>query len=129
MNGGSENATHDRDSQNRLLAFRHGDLPAFEAQLKAWQSRMERALDKRLPPPEEVPQRLHQAMRYSVLGGGKRIPFAMPIVDACRAISLSQAVDMGDVEARFHHAGQDGFRRRRGGRDEFHAPGNIPSLV
>ena len=31
MNGGSENATHDRDSQNRLLAFRHGDLPAFEA--------------------------------------------------------------------------------------------------
>ena len=46
---------------------------AFAADLKAWQSRMERALDKRLPGSDEVPQRLHQAMRYSVLGGGKRI--------------------------------------------------------
>ncbi len=31
MNGGSENATLDRDSQNQLFAFRQGDLPAFEA--------------------------------------------------------------------------------------------------
>ena len=46
---------------------------AFEAQLEAWRVRMERALDKRLPPANEVPARLHEAMRYSVLGGGKRI--------------------------------------------------------
>jgi farnesyl diphosphate synthase len=34
---------------------------------------MEDALEARLPAADEVPARLHQAMRYSVLGGGKRI--------------------------------------------------------
>src|SRR6202000_1838150 len=34
---------------------------------------MERALAARLPEPNVVPGRLHEAMRYSVLGGGKRI--------------------------------------------------------
>jgi len=34
---------------------------------------MERALASRLPPVTAVPSRLHEAMRYSVLGGGKRI--------------------------------------------------------
>ena len=34
---------------------------------------MEAALASRLPGPDVVPARLHEAMRYSVLGGGKRI--------------------------------------------------------
>src|SRR5580692_7195992 len=34
---------------------------------------MEQALASRLPGADEVPTRLHEAMRYSVLGGGKRI--------------------------------------------------------
>jgi farnesyl diphosphate synthase len=46
---------------------------AFEAQLEAWRQRMEAALDARLPSATAVPARLHEAMRYSVLGGGKRI--------------------------------------------------------
>ena len=46
---------------------------AFGAQLEAWRLRMETALDARLPPANVVPARLHEAMRYSVLGGGKRI--------------------------------------------------------
>jgi geranylgeranyl pyrophosphate synthase len=46
---------------------------AFGAQLESWRERMERALAARLPQPDEVPARLHEAMRYSVLGGGKRI--------------------------------------------------------
>jgi geranylgeranyl pyrophosphate synthase len=45
----------------------------FRAQLESWQIRMERALERRLPEPSVVPGRLHEAMRYSVLGGGKRI--------------------------------------------------------
>jgi geranylgeranyl pyrophosphate synthase len=57
----------------RTAAAEAGEAEAFRRQLSAWQSRMEAALDKRLPGPEEKPQRLHQAMRYSVLGGGKRI--------------------------------------------------------
>ncbi len=45
----------------------------FAARLAAYQARVEQALEARLPLPSEVPGRLHQAMRYSALGGGKRI--------------------------------------------------------
>ncbi|HYE34402.1 (2E,6E)-farnesyl diphosphate synthase [Methylocaldum sp.] len=37
------------------------------------QARAESALDFRLPAASRMPERLHQAMRYSVLGGGKRL--------------------------------------------------------
>ena len=37
------------------------------------QARMESALQRMLPAPEIVPERLHRAMRYAVLGGGKRV--------------------------------------------------------
>lgn len=37
------------------------------------QDRAEKALDQRLPPSTTLPERLHQAMRYSALGGGKRL--------------------------------------------------------
>ena len=50
-----------------------GELAAFGQQLTQWQTRMEQALASRLPGADEVPARLHEAMRYSVLGGGKRI--------------------------------------------------------
>jgi farnesyl diphosphate synthase len=39
----------------------------------AIQARVETALSRSLPAPDIVPQRLHQAMRYAVLGGGKRV--------------------------------------------------------
>lgn len=41
--------------------------------LEACQTQVEQALEAWLPPPETLPQRLHRAMRYAVLGGGKRI--------------------------------------------------------
>jgi len=37
------------------------------------QARVEHALERCLPPADVAPMRLHQAMRYSVLGGGKRV--------------------------------------------------------
>jgi farnesyl diphosphate synthase len=37
------------------------------------QRRVEQALERRLPAAQLVPQRLHQAMRYATLGGGKRV--------------------------------------------------------
>jgi len=46
---------------------------ALGAQLESWRARMESALAARLPDADAVPTRLHQAMRYSVLGGGKRV--------------------------------------------------------
>jgi geranylgeranyl pyrophosphate synthase len=55
---------------------------AFRKQLHAWQARMERALAARLPSDAVVPERLHAAMRYSVLGGGKRIRPALLFASA-----------------------------------------------
>lgn len=45
----------------------------FAAQLEGWQARIEQKLAARLPAIEVEPSRLHDAIRYSVLGGGKRV--------------------------------------------------------
>ena len=37
------------------------------------QERTEAALARALPAPDIAPARLHEAMRYAVLGGGKRV--------------------------------------------------------
>ena len=60
---------------------------AFGALFEAWRERMEHALASRLPAADAVPERLHQAMRYSVLGGGKRVRPALLFATA-RAIGL-----------------------------------------
>jgi farnesyl diphosphate synthase len=45
----------------------------FVAWTQACQARMESVLAEWLPPSQIAPQRLHEAMRYAVLGGGKRV--------------------------------------------------------
>src|SRR3984885_9173593 len=45
----------------------------MEARMRAYQSRVQAVLDAALPPADLVPQRLHAAQRYAVLGGGKRL--------------------------------------------------------
>ena len=64
-------------------------LETFGAQLEAWRARMEGALERRLPRADEVPVRLHAAMRYSVLGGGKRVRPILLLATA-RALGLSE---------------------------------------
>ena len=44
-----------------------------DALFARWRGRVERALEAALPAADASPQRLHQAMRHSVLGGGKRL--------------------------------------------------------
>jgi farnesyl diphosphate synthase len=46
---------------------------ALKAYMVTCQQRVEAALERALPPPNTLPARLHQAMRYSALSGGKRI--------------------------------------------------------
>ena len=45
----------------------------FPDWMRSVQTRMEAALARLLPPEEAIPARLHQAMRYASLGGGKRV--------------------------------------------------------
>ena len=67
----------------------------------AVQSRMEAALQRFLPAPEIVPARLHRAMRYAVLGGGKRVrpllAFAageLAAADPARVEVVAAAIEM-----------------------------------
>ncbi len=46
---------------------------ALNNYLTACQNRVERALDARLPSAHVLPKKLHEAMRYTVLNGGKRM--------------------------------------------------------
>jgi farnesyl diphosphate synthase len=71
-----------------------GELAAFGRQLTQWQTRMEEALASRLPGAGEIPARLHEAMRYSVLGGGKRIRPALVF-----ATGRTLGLDEDQVEA------------------------------
>lgn len=53
-------------------------MPTSSAEfLRRFASRVERALDQRLPPATVPPRRLHEAMRYATLSGGKRVRAAM----------------------------------------------------
>jgi farnesyl diphosphate synthase len=45
----------------------------FLSWAKAKQDRIEEVLDEALPPDSQEPRKLHSAMRYSALGGGKRV--------------------------------------------------------
>ncbi len=49
------------------------DLDPLASQIQFWQKRADQALEKCLPAKTTLPERLHQAMHYAVLNGGKRI--------------------------------------------------------
>ena len=57
----------------------------LEAWLEAARARSDAHLDACLPPASEPPVRLHEAMRYAVLGGGKRLrpALAFAAAEAC----------------------------------------------
>jgi farnesyl diphosphate synthase len=64
---------------------------AFGPLLQSWQARMEQALAARLPEAQLIPERLHAAMRYVVLGGGKRV---RPALLFATALTLGLTEDM-----------------------------------
>ena len=55
------------------LVNRPNDAPDDAAWMAAARDRVEAALDRALPPVATAPSRLHEAMRYATLGGGKRV--------------------------------------------------------
>lgn len=68
----------------------------LKAYLAACQHRVERALDARLPSETLLPQTLHQAMRYSVLDGGKR---TRPLLTYATGHALGIAESSLDAQA------------------------------
>lgn len=60
------------------------------------QLRIEQVLERLLPSPELVPSRLHEAMRYAVLGGGKRV---RPLLVYAAAELAEGAIEQADSRA------------------------------
>ncbi len=69
---------------------------ALKEFLSDCQNRVERALDKRLPSDSILPNRLHEAMRYSTLDGGKRM---RPMLTYCTGKALGINADILDGPA------------------------------
>ena len=69
---------------------------ALKEYLSFCQNRVERALEDRLPSGQLLPQKLHQAMRYSVLDGGKRM---RPMLTYCTGRTLGIAPEALDGPA------------------------------
>ena len=70
------------DVSKRAAASEPAPPADFGVVMNAWRLRMEDALAARLPASNVAPERLHEAMRYSVLGGGKRVRSALVFATA-----------------------------------------------
>ncbi len=80
----------------------------FEHWLESARKRTEEALERHLPPAATMPARLHEAMRYAVLGGGKRVRAALVYAAgaACGASTqtTAAALDAAAASVEFIHA-------------------------
>ncbi len=82
----------------KLERVASGDVNAdlIEARIRDYQARIERVLDAALPTADRIPQRLHEAQRYSVLGGGKRL---RPLLVYCTGEALGIDAETLDAPA------------------------------
>jgi geranylgeranyl pyrophosphate synthase len=78
--------------------------PGFADLLSRWQKRIEHELSARLPPVDASPQRLHQALRYSVLSGGKRVRPALVYAAAAALNVPESSVDGAACAVELIHA-------------------------
>lgn len=69
---------------------------AFDDRADDYVARVEQALQQRLPAADTTPSSLHGAMRYAILGGGKRI---RPLLCYATGETLGVAVDQLDAAA------------------------------
>ncbi len=97
---------------------------AIATKLAGWAGRVERALERALPGADQEPTRLHSAMRYSALGGGKRIRPALVYatgellgIDPAELDAAAAAIEMIHVYSLVHDdlpaMDDDEFRRGR----------------
>src|SRR4029079_5516707 len=69
-----------------------------------WLARIEAALALTLPAPERVPSRLHAAMRYAALGGGKRLRPQLVYASGHLPGAHEAALDFAAVAVELIHA-------------------------
>lgn len=75
-----------------------------EARLRAWAERSESVLSRLLPDPTLEPARLHAAMRYASLGGGKRMRPLLVYASGHACGAAEDALDHAAASVEFIHA-------------------------
>ncbi|MCK4963169.1 MAG: polyprenyl synthetase family protein [Anaerolineales bacterium] len=78
--------------------------PHIEQQIEQWRQRSEKNLDKWLPSEKINPVLLHEAMRYSVLNGGKRIRPILVYAAGYAVAADEAALDAPASAVEFIHA-------------------------
>lgn len=78
--------------------------PSFADWVAAVQARTETALDRFLPAAAVAPSRLHDAMRYAVLGGGKRVRPLLCYAAGALSGASSAALDAAACAVELIHA-------------------------
>lgn len=76
----------------------------FDHWATAHQQRVEAVLARTLPSNDILPERLHEAMRYAVLGGGKRVRALLSYAAAELAGATPTVADAGAVAVELIHA-------------------------
>jgi farnesyl diphosphate synthase len=76
----------------------------MKADIERWRNRVETVLDAVLPSENTEPKRLHQAMRYSTLGGGKRIRACLVYASGALFDAPEEALDAAAAAVEMTHA-------------------------
>jgi geranylgeranyl pyrophosphate synthase len=79
-------------------------LSTLTETLRRYRARVESALDARLPSVAVAPQRLHEAMRYATLNGGKRVRAALVYAAGEALGAASEALDAPACAVELIHA-------------------------
>lgn len=79
-------------------------MPLFADRLQRYKNRVELALDARLPPARNAPTRLHEAMRYVTLNGGKRVRASLVYAAGEAVGAEDSALDMPACAVELIHA-------------------------
>ena len=87
------------------MPARTDHLPdSFEDRIAYYQQRVDECLDRALPQAATVPERLHEAMRYAVFNGGKRVrPLLVYATGECLGVVPDQ-LDAPAVAIELIHA-------------------------
>lgn len=86
-----------------VLAALAPSTTAFEPWRRARVAHFERIADAALPATTQAPRRLHEAMRYAVLDGGKRVRPLLVYAAAELAGAASQAADSAALAVEYVH--------------------------
>jgi len=78
--------------------------PELSVRLQEWAKRCEHVLEHALPPATARPARLHQAMRYATLGGGKRIRPCLTYAAGLALGAREEALDDAAAAVELIHA-------------------------